>query len=116
MGTRATHQRNAANRTKHREFAALRFKWVEQVGMDGELPKLAYRIAIWLCRHFNLDHDGAAWAYQDSMAQALGAHRQRVSEALKALVERGHLTSKQRGRDAPNVYEMVILDVRKSGL
>jgi Helix-turn-helix domain len=110
MGTRAVHQRNAANRTRHREFAALKFKWLEQVAVDRQLPPLAASVCIWLCRHFNLDEDGAAWPHQETIAQALGISRRWVIKVLQALVERGYLFSEQRGQDQPNLYRMRCAD------
>ena len=64
-----THTQAAVKRARYREFATKRHDWLEQVSLDPELPKLAYRIAIRLWRLFNLDHGGAAWPCQVILAK-----------------------------------------------
>jgi hypothetical protein len=96
------------NREAHKQFASEKFRWLEQIALDGELSALAVRIAIWLCHLFNLEHGGAAWPYQDSIAAALGVKRKHTNKAITALVKRGHLTSERRGRDKPNHYRFVL--------
>jgi hypothetical protein len=97
-------------RDAQRQFAADKFRWLDQVAADGELPPLAARLCITFCRFFSLEYDGRAWAYQDTMAEVLGVKRWSINKVLQALVERGHLTSVRRGRDKPNHYHFVLKD------
>src|SRR5262249_44902884 len=57
---------------------------------------------------FNLDYDGAAWFFQDTIAARLGIRRETVNRVLNAVVARGHLASTKQGRDKPNVYRFMI--------
>jgi hypothetical protein len=111
-------------RDAQRKFAADKFRWLYQVAVDANsLAPLAVAVCVLLCRYFNLDHDGRAWAYQDTLASALGVRRECINRVLRALVERGHLTSIRRGRDKSNHFYFVLKeeaaseadDVRKTG-
>jgi hypothetical protein len=95
-------------RDAQRLFASSKFRWLEQVARDDELPEIAARFCILLCPLFNLEYDSVAWPYQDTLATALGARRDVLNKAIRALVKRGHLTSQRRGRDKPNHYRFVL--------
>ena len=95
-------------------FAAFKFKWLERVAADGELPVLAARFCITLLPYFNLENGGRAWTYQDTMATKLGVHRQCINKIIQALVERGHLITKRQGRDKPNHYWMQLREVEEA--
>jgi hypothetical protein len=102
-------------RQAEREFAANKFRWLEQVANDGELPPLASRLAIILCPLFNREYGGRAWASQEYLAGVMGVRRQRINQVLQALVKRGHLRSVRRGKMEQNYYYFVDSDVRKTG-
>lgn len=45
---------------------------------------------------------------QHYIAEQLGTKRQRIGESIKKLVEKGLITSEQRGLNLPNVYRLTI--------
>lgn len=102
--------RKKGPKSKATKFTHAKFCWLEQVARDNRnVPTLAPAVCIELCHYFNLRDDGAARVWQDALAQALGVRREAINKVIKALVERGHLSSTRCGRDQPNLYRMVVL-------
>ena len=87
-------------------FAHEKFLWLKRVAGDADLPRAAYRLAIWLSDMFNLDHQGTAWPSHETLAKELGITRRSVVDAIGALVEHEHLASERRGQHRSNRYRM----------
>ncbi|MBR0937294.1 helix-turn-helix domain-containing protein [Bradyrhizobium jicamae] len=84
------------------------FAWLRQVALDPVLPAAAPRVAIALTGYFNREHGGWAWPSQQTLADELGLHERTVRTALSAMVERGHLLAKRRGREETNLYHLAL--------
>ena len=98
-----------ATKSKATAFTHTKFCWIEQVAREQTtLPDYTTAVAVEVLHSFEMKHGGAAIVYQETIATALGVRRATVNVCIKALVESGNLTSKRRGRDQPNAYEMVI--------
>jgi hypothetical protein len=98
-------------KSKATEFTGQKFRWLEQIARAGrELPSLAPAVAIEFSHYFDLAEGGAAWPWQDAIAQALGVRREAVNRVINALVEHGDLTVTRQGRDRPNIYRFVLKD------
>jgi biotin operon repressor len=109
----------APTRRKSRDDAATRqatgdkftrdqFEWLRQVAYDSNLQHAASSVAIALTKYFNRKRDGWAWMSQPTLATDLGVSESTVWRALSALVERGHLISKQRGNEETNLYRLTL--------
>jgi hypothetical protein len=96
--------------SKATRFTHKKFRWLDQLSLDSELPPLALRVCVQLLPSFNLKYGGAAWLYQDTLATRLGLRRETISRVLNAVVARGHLESVKQARDKPNIYRMVLKD------
>jgi len=105
-----TRKKTAPGRSKATRFTHKKFRWLDQVSLDRELPPLALPVCVQLCPAFNLAYDGTAWPFQDTIAARLGVRREKINKAIAALVARGHLESIRQGRDKPNAYRMVVKD------
>jgi hypothetical protein len=105
-----TRKKTTPGRSKATRFTHKKFRWLDQLSIDRELPPLALRVCIQFLPGFNLDYDGSAWFFQDTIAARLGVRRETVNRVLNAVVARGHLESIKQGRDKPNVYRMVLKD------
>jgi hypothetical protein len=100
--------RKPGRKSKATIFTAQKFRWLEQVERDCKnMPPLAVAVAVEFCHYFDLAHDGAAWPWQDAIANALNVKRESVNRLITILVKRGHLLSTRRGRDQSNLYHMV---------
>jgi hypothetical protein len=100
----------SCNEQAAREFTGQKFRWLEQIARDRQLPGLAAAVAIELCPTFNREQNGEGWKGQDTIARKLGVRREAVNRVLTAMVARGHLTSKRRGRNHTNLYSFILKD------
>jgi biotin operon repressor len=90
------------------KFTRDQFDWLRQVAFDSGLQHAASGVAIGLTKYFNRKHDGWAWMSQATLASDLGISESTVRRALSALVERGHLISKRRGKEETNLYHLAL--------
>jgi hypothetical protein len=90
-------------------FTKDRFNWIEQVVGDCQsLPPNAGFVAMALIKYFSREKDGWAWMAQTTLACDLGISESTVRRSLSALVDRGHLISKRRGREETNLYHLAL--------
>lgn len=89
--------------------ASEQFNWMRQVAYDGDLLPYASRVAIALTKYFNYrEYEGWTWMAQATLAKDLGMPERTLRKALSALVKRGHLISKRRGRMETNQYHVAL--------
>jgi len=85
------------------------FNWLRQVASDCKaLPPVAAYVAIALTKYFSRKRDGWSWMSQQTLAGDLGVSEITARRALSALVDRGHLISKRRGREETNMYHLTL--------
>ncbi|OKO75715.1 hypothetical protein AC629_33685 [Bradyrhizobium sp. NAS80.1] len=90
-------------------FTEDQFNWLRQVAADcAALPPLSGFVAIALTKYFNRKEGGWAWMAQTTLADDLGISVRTIGTVLSALVERGHLISKRRGREETNLYHLAL--------
>ncbi len=89
-------------------FTKDQFQWLRQVAADCKLPSIAGTVAIALTQYFNRKNDGWAWMSQPTLADDLGISVSTVRRALSAMVLRGHLISKRRGKEETNLYQLIL--------
>ena len=95
-------------REEWRKFAADKFKWLRQVALNLELPRIASQFAVLLLDTFNLEFGGIGWAGQDTLAKKLGCHRITVNRLFTLFVKHEHLTYQRGGWGRSNRYRMVL--------
>jgi hypothetical protein len=76
--------------TAKTDFVRLKFRWIESIGLDPRLSKLAIRVAIKLSSHLN-SGDGTARPSIDLIARDLHADRRHVQHAVRELESLGYL-------------------------
>jgi hypothetical protein len=92
------------------KFTALKFRWLEGIAADPELPASAARLAIALNKHLNRKTWDAFPAVA-TLARAIRMTERRVQTLLQDLVKRGHLTIEAGGgRHATNRYRPIFKD------
>jgi hypothetical protein len=92
------------------KFTALKFRWLEGIAADPELPASAARLAIALNKHLNRKTWDAFPAVA-TLARAIRMTERRVQTLLQDLVKRGHLTIEAGGgRHATNRYRPILKD------
>lgn len=98
----------------NREFAALKFRWLESIAANHELSASACRLAIDLSRRFNSE-TRTTFVGIDTLAKDTGLSPSSVKGLLAALITHGHLSKKSGGvgRGAANEYSPI--DPQKKG-
>ncbi|AZG75990.1 hypothetical protein [Methylocystis rosea] len=98
----------------NREFAALKFRWLESIAANHQLSASACRLAIDLSRRFNSE-TRTTFVGIDTLAKDTGLSPSSVKGLLAALVTHGHLSKKSGGvgRGAANEYSPI--DPQKKG-
>lgn len=92
----------------NREFAALKFRWLESIAANRKLPASACRLAIDLSRRFNSE-TRTTFVGIDTLAKDTGLSPSSVKTLLAGLVAYGHLTKKTGGigRGITNEYSPI---------
>jgi hypothetical protein len=97
-------------------FTNDQFAWLRQIAADCKaLPSAAAYVAIALTKYFSRKRGGLAWMSQETLAGDLGVSEVTVRRALAALVDRGHLVAKRRGREETNTYRLVLKNSEADG-
>jgi hypothetical protein len=86
------------------------FVWLHQVNGDHKLPASAAKVAIYLSSMFNEEENGAAWPATETISKAIGKVRSVVTDALRQLEARGHLSAEwgKQGQGHYGHYWMII--------
>jgi hypothetical protein len=93
------------------EFKKQRFRWLDQVLVDPELPASAFKVAYRIGDDFNdVQQDGRAWEGCKEIARAIGMSEKTVITMVRRLNARGHLRVEwgKQGRGHPNNYWMIL--------
>jgi hypothetical protein len=79
MSTAKSTKKNKGRKSKATIFTHNKFRWLEQVARNRNLPALASAVCIEFFHYFSLAHDGAAWPAQNSIAETPGVRREAPS-------------------------------------
>jgi hypothetical protein len=93
-------------------FTRDKFAWLDRIAGDARVSDRAFRVAYVIAAQFLNRKSGEAWPSQGTLAAACGTNDRRVRDAIRDLVDNGHLTSRRGGRlsgggGSPNHYEPV---------
>jgi hypothetical protein len=93
-------------------FTRDKFAWLDRIAGDARVSDRAFRVAYVIAAQFLNRKSGEAWPSQQTLAAACGTNDRRVRDALRDLVDNGHLISRRGGRlsgggGSPNHYEPV---------
>ncbi|MGJ0426970.1 helix-turn-helix domain-containing protein [Methylocystis sp.] len=103
---RSSFTKNSPDRQSENGLIA-RWRWIDQVAFDRDLPPSAVRVAIVVASHVNAS-TGTAWPSIDRLAEILGVVPNCIRKSIKGLVQGGHLDMELGGgRNAPNRYRLI---------
>ena len=74
-----------------------RIVWLDQVFDDQMLDPFCTRCAFFLSQHFNWDDRGTCFPFQRTLAERARISERKVTSAIKALRDRGHLVATSGG-------------------
>jgi hypothetical protein len=89
-----------------RQGLLARWRWIDQIASDKNLPPNATRVAVAIASHINGD-TGAAWPSIDRLADILGLVANSVRKSIRAMVRGGHLAVEIGGGSASNRYRLI---------
>lgn len=92
---------------KHKLFARNKWRWLDQVVVDDDLPPSAFKVAYVIANHINRG-SGDAWPSTSRIAKCIGMSKGTVVEMARRLENHGHIAVERgsQGRGHSHHYRM----------